>query len=171
MTITTRLTEVLDQGSLVTDEMKALADKVEWLLERDFKESGLPQKVRVYHETRALYEKMDTLRKDVYHMLNHVEKVLLPEAMDSEGVDSIKMPELGRTYYVQTRFSATVKDKQRLFEWLRDTGNEDYIEETVNSSKLTALCKEMELSQGISPPEDAVNFRSFYTIGHTRAGN
>ena len=55
--------------------------------------------------------------------------------------------------------------------WLREGGYDDLITETVSSSSLTALCKELELEQGISPPEDAINFRSFNQIGAVKSGS
>jgi hypothetical protein len=48
-------------------------------------------------------------------------------------------------------------DKQLGFQWLRETGNESLIQETVNAQTLAAFAKDLNVTKGIELPQDIFN--------------
>jgi len=155
----------------IAQQARVLGSELKQVESEEYDKLTLPQQCIAYQRMQEQYKRLDDARKSVYHVLDKISKVTLPEAMESAGVPSIAIEELGKTIYMQTRFSATIKDKELAMKWLREGGYDDLITETVSSSSLTALCKELELEQGISPPEDAINFRSFNQIGAVKSGS
>ena len=59
---------------------------------------------------------------------------------DSQQVKTIKIDDVGRVT-VNQRWVASMKDKTQGMDWLRATGNEGIIIETVNSQTLAAFAK------------------------------
>ena len=126
------------------------------------------ESVEWYWALKCAYDELDAARKDVYKLKDELEKFILPSKLDALGVDKIRVPELGRSFYTQTKYSASFPDKEKGFEWLRSSGNGALVQETVNASTLAAFCKNMVLEEGIDPPEDIINFRSYQTIGSSK---
>lgn len=64
----------------------------------------------------------------------------IPEKMDSEGVENIRLEGIGRVSLTADMFVATT-DKAGLYKWFHDNGLADLIQETVNASTLKAFVK------------------------------
>lgn len=85
--------------------------------------------------------------------IEHLTRVLLPEAMDEDGVSNISIDGVGRiTLRGEVFASIRADNREAAYEWLRDTGRGSLISETVNASTLKAAVKEW-LKQGEEIPE------------------
>lgn len=120
---------------------------------------------RAYYSVKTSYEDLDKKRKSVYRSKDFLEKAIVPEKMEKDGTDMVRIPDLARSFSLQQRMSATMVDKDVAFEWLRANGNGDLIQPTVNASSLTALCRNLMTEEGIDPPEDAVKISTYHAIG------
>jgi hypothetical protein len=67
-------------------------------------------------------------------------------------VKTITLPDIGRVT-VNVRWSASMLNKERGMEWLRETGNDGLIITTVNAQTLSSFAKEMAL-EGMPLPEE-----------------
>lgn len=117
---------------------------------------------------KSIYEDMDKSSKRIYHVKERLSKGVLPERMKDEGLDMLRVPELARSFSHQTKMSASFLDKELGFKWLRDIGQGDIIQETVNASTLTSFVRNMILEEGVDPPEDVVAVNTYSEIGITK---
>ena len=75
----------------------------------------------------------------------------------NQDVKTVKLDEVGRVT-VAVRWVASMPDKTAGMDWLRSTGNEGLIVETVNAMTLAAFAKESALG-GTPLPDD------LFTVG------
>lgn len=113
----------------------------------------------------AAHAALDRAAKRLYHVKDKLEKHTMPTRMDAMGVDMIRVPEIARSFSRQPKMSASFVDKEKGFQWLRDIGMGDVIQETVNAGTLTAFVRNMMLEEGIDPPEDVVKVSQYYSTG------
>jgi hypothetical protein len=100
----------------------------------------LPQTVVHYAYIREL---TDSLKRRTSALEKHCEGLsyeTLPTMMTNANVKTINMPDIGRVTVV-VRWTAKMLDKVKSMEWLRTSGNEGIIQETVNANTLGAFAK------------------------------
>ena len=147
------------------DETKTVADfaviRLEKLLsdieadtEAVLAKNDLPTAVAHYASINDLWEH---LKKRVNAIEKHVDMLsynVLPTMFEHQGVKTISLPEVGRVT-VNVRFTASWVEggKEKALEWLRQTGNDGLIIETVASSTLKSFAKTETLA-GRPLPED-----------------
>lgn len=102
-------------------------------------------------EYRALKDKIEKLEKEVEDLSYGV----IPTMFMNQSVKTIKIDGVGRVT-VNIRWSASMADKQAGMTWLRETGNDGLIIETVNSSTLSAFAKTSAL-EGKPLPDNLFN--------------
>ena len=99
-------------------------------------------------EYRALKDKIEKLELEV----NDLSYNLIPTLFDAQQVKTIKIDGVGRVT-VNQRWVASMKDKEAGMNWLRSTGNNGLIIETVNAQTLAAFAKTQAL-EGKPLPEE-----------------
>lgn len=117
---------------------------------------------------KQAYAELDEARKLIYHQLDRLDKSIFPEYLERLGTDKVRVPELGRSFYVTKKFSVKQLDKEGVMEWLRNNGGADVIQETVNASVLTSFVQDLMIEQGIDPPEGVLELTSYNTIGSSK---
>jgi hypothetical protein len=103
--------------------------------------------VRFRDTVKALEAKINDLKKHV----DSLSYEILPTLFTNQNIKTITIPDLGRCT-VNVRWSASMPDKEAGMNWLRDTGNDGLIIETVNSMTLSSFAKEMAMN-GMPLPE------------------
>ena len=134
----------------------------------DAEKEGLVPLLKLYYALKEGYALLDTARKEVYALLDKHEKFVLPKMFDEGDLDLVRIPELARSFYPQTKYSAAVGDKDKLFAWLRELGQGELISETVNSSTLAGFLKSKLLDEGIEAPEEIARLTSYKAIGSSK---
>lgn len=124
--------------------------------------------IKVYHHLEGQYKALDNARKEIYKQLERLDKGILPKKFEDAGLDLVRVPELSRSFYPTTKYGAKVHDKDKLYAWLKEIGQGDLITETVNSSSLAGLLKDMSLNEGRDAPEDVAQLTSYQTIGSSK---
>ena len=102
--------------------------------------ADLPETVTHYHYLREL---IDSLKPRLTALEKHRDGLsyeTLPTMMTNANVKTINMPNIGRVTVV-VRWTAKMLDKVKSMEWLRTSGNEGLIIETVNAGTLGAFAK------------------------------
>ena len=111
-------------------------------------------------EYRALKDKIAKLETEV----NDLSYNLIPTMFDAQDVKTIKIDDVGRVT-VNQKWAASMPDKEVGMDWLRVTGNEGLIIETVNAQTLAAFAKTQALAGSarspmtFSPSESLHSFR------------
>lgn len=117
---------------------------------------------------KQAHKDLDDARKQFYHLVDFLEKGVVPEMLENDGVDMVRIPDIGRSFSKQNKMSASFIDKDAGFEWLRGQGHGDIITETVNAQTLSAFVRNLILEEGIDPPEDIVKVSQYNTTSMTK---
>jgi hypothetical protein len=112
----------------------------------------------------ALKKRMSALEKH----RDSLSYEILPTIFTNQGVKTITLPDVGRVT-VNVRWTATILDKQRGLEWLRTSGNEGLIQETVNAGTLSSFAKGETLA-GHPLPSDIFKIGTAQHISITKSG-
>ena len=123
------------------------ADKLDLLLERAQRDTDealqtndLPTTVAHY---AALSDAIGDLSKKLSALKKHLDALdydYLPTMFTNQNVKTIKIDNVGRVT-VNVRWTASMPDKEKGMEWLRTSGNEGLIIETVNAMTLAGFAK------------------------------
>ena len=101
--------------------------------------------------------------------MDKLEKHTLPQRFETVGEDTkVRVPELARSFYKQTKYGAKMKDQEAGYAWLQDNGGQDLIKETVNAGSLSAFLREKLKEEGIEPDPDVIEMTSYATIGSSK---
>lgn len=113
------------------------------------------QVIRHYNHLRLAAADIKEARGAISKMEEHLSREVVPDVMRAANVKTITLEGVGRVT-VSYRFSCSILDgmKEQGMTYLRDTGNEGLIQETVNSSTLSAFAKGWVMEQGKELPED-----------------
>lgn len=120
-------------------------------------ESGrrsLPELLRFFYYIREAHDALDTERKAVNAQIEFISRTIAPQLMDEQQVKTITLTDIKRRFTVNSRVSASMADKDRGLQWLRDNGHEGLIQETVNASTLSAFAKSLVEETGEELPSE-----------------
>jgi phosphoribosyl-dephospho-CoA transferase len=114
--------------------------------------NSIPEAVvhfNAYRElVRSLQERMAALQKH----LDTLSYELLPTMFVNQDVKSIRVDDVG-IVTIKVRWNAKMLNKAQAFDWLRSTGNEGLIIETVNAQTLGAFAR-VQTENGKPLPSD-----------------
>ena len=162
MTTDNELVKMADALAIMTQ----FAENLEkWAEQAKENPPELADIAKAYFHLKQGYDAIDLQRKRIYHVVDMLNKHLIPTQLEKNELDMIRVPEIERSFSPRLQISASLIDKEKGFEWLRETGKEDLIQETVNSSTLASFVRNMILEEGIDPPEDIVKVSQYYTTG------
>ena len=148
--------------------------KLDSLLERTTRDinevverNHIPSAVAYFAELR---DTVKELADKVIALQKHVEGLsyeILPTMFTNQNVKTIKIKDVGRVS-INDRWSASMLSKERGLGWLRGSGNEGLIIETVNAQTLGAFAKD-ETKAGRSLPEDIFRVSATPYVSITKA--
>jgi hypothetical protein len=101
----------------------------------------IPAAVAHYAEARATVKRLTAQLTEVQKHVDNLSYQALPTMFANANVTSIKIDGVGRAT-VNDHWSASILNREAGFDWLRKTGNEGLIIETVNAQTLGAFAKE-----------------------------
>lgn len=154
----------------ILNDLIAMADRSEAYLKKIEDDLSLSP-VNTAKEYWAISNLHDDLKKQItriYHVVNALDKAILPRLFDHNGLDMVRIPELGRSFSIRQMTTASMLDKAGAMSWLRDNGHGDLIQETVNAGTLASFIRNLQLEQGIDPPEELFKVNSYKTIGSNK---
>lgn len=86
---------------------------------------------------------------------------IIPERMDDEGFDTVKIAGIGRLQVKSDiRCACPAAHRDELADWLRDHNHGALVSTTVNSSTLKAFVKE-QMKEGKAYPENLLNITPY----------
>ena len=112
----------------------------------------------------ALEEQLKILNRE-YDFLR-ITKV--PSRMEDDNIDRISIPGIGRvSLTADMHVSVKASMREKFYDWLRDNGRGDLIQDVVNPSTLKAAVKRM-LQSGEEIPDEMLNVNPFTRASITR---
>lgn len=154
---------------LIADATQFADDIEAWLNSRkDDKSIPLKQMISEFWRIKAVHDEVKKQVTRLYHVVNTLDKGVLPARFEEQEIDMIRIPELGRSFSIRTNTSASMIDKEGAMEWLRESGNEDLIQPTVNAGTLASFCRNLVLEQGIEPPAELIKVTTYNSIGSNK---
>jgi hypothetical protein len=119
----------------------------------------LPEKCALFLDLSSFADRVKELNSAVGELVKEVKENRLPNAFKEANATSITA--YGYRFTVSTSLRAGIipERKDDAYNWLRENGLEDLIQETVNASTLAATAKTL-LEDGVDMPDDL--FRTHY---------
>jgi hypothetical protein len=112
-----------------------------------------PDLVRFYADMREELEAM----ADTISEFNKLEKDLsytrVPACFDAHGIENVRVAGYGLVG-LNRRWSCSILDKPKGYQYLRNNGQGGMIQETVNAMTLGAWAREEVEEKGVEPPDD-----------------
>ena len=107
------------------------------------KEMSLKEQAQEFVDLRDQIAELKKVTTALQKKFDFVRKEAIPEKMENEGYDNIKLSGIGRVSLRGEIYAGVVTGKKdEANEWLREHGFDDLITEVVNASTLKAFTKE-----------------------------
>lgn len=114
-------------------------------------------------------EELDSQLKALNKEFDFLRITKIPAKMEEDGVDRISVAGIGRVSLTSDmHVSIKADQKEAFYDWLRDNGRGDLIQESVNASTLKATVKNM-FKSGEDIPEELLNVSPFTRASITKA--
>lgn len=128
-------------------------------------DTKLAEAASYFFNLKEAHTALESARKEIGKHVEFLNKSLIPSKLEHAGLDKIQVPELARSFYILTKTSCSMLDKEKGMEWLRDRGDGVLIAETVNAGTLAAYMTSLVTDEGIDPPEDIFKLSTYRTTG------
>lgn len=158
--------EIQTIGDCAVVRLKNLLADVEKNTDEIINNNDIPSAAVHFHAFREL---VDSLQACVTALQKHEDRMsyeLLPTMFTNQDVKTIKIDNVGRVT-INDKWSARMVDRRAGFDWLRQTGNEGLIVETVSAQTLGAFAKTEALA-GKPLPSDVFTVRSSPFVSITK---
>lgn len=128
--------------------------------EEKYKGVSIAKLAKAMVKLRDKHDKQKEAAALTWSEVDYLRFIAIPKALDSAGLESVKVPGVGR---VGLRPDASCKtiDPIALVDWLKDHDHGDLAKPTVNSSSLKALIKELIREGEEIPGDDIIEFKPF----------
>lgn len=132
------------------------------------KEMPVEDALRFFFALDAAYTQLDTVRKQFYQTHAHLKNTALPDMMESKGVKTISLDDVGKRFTTNNRLSASMVDKDEAIKWLKENNKADLVQETVNSGTLSSFAKTYMEDEGMELPSDMFKISTSRYISMTK---
>ena len=111
--------------------------------------------IKAFRALRDINENMEEANKPIKELVEGIKKKYLPEAFEREEIKTLTADTGDRTTVNEKMFASIIAEKRpQAFQWLRDNGYGDIIQETVNASTLSAFAKTLLETENKELPEE-----------------
>ena len=145
-----RAIAILDEVTRSVNWMERLADELKAAITAPGK---LAETVESYVVTKRVNDMLEEGRKLIGAVAQEASYKVIPDKMADEDISTFTS-RLGYRVTVSQRFSASMLDKERGFDWLRAHDLGDLIQPTVNAQTLSAQARRLVEEENIELPED-----------------
>ena len=129
----------------------------------------LVELVEAMHKIQQNKDVLESQLKEVNRHFDHLRISKIPTTMEDDGVTKISVAGVGRvSLTADMHVSIKAEQKESFYEWLRDNGRTDLIQENVNPSTLKATVKNM-FKNGEEVPEHLLNVSPFTRASITKS--
>lgn len=149
----------------ITAEINDLAERTEAYITKLEEEGDMPTMLVAFYRLKDGYKALDEARKRIYKQSDYMDKNLLPQLFEKRDIDKMQVASIAKSFYPLTKYSASVKDKDTGYDWLREAGLGAIITETVNAGTLASSLKEYIAETGKEPDPEVIEFKTYYSTG------
>lgn len=129
----------------------------------------LVQLIEEMSRVQKAKESIEDNLKGLNRVFDYLRITKVPTKMEEDGVDRITVAGVGRVSLTADMHVSVKADmKEKFYEWLRDNGRGDLLQETVNASTLKAAVKGM-YKNGEEIPDTMLNVSPFTRASITKA--
>lgn len=153
--------------SLITDAAIGVDEMAKAITQLD-KPTEIQDLVRQYAGIKAAEDAMEEAKKTLTAIKAHWQYTILPEALREKGIKTTTVIGVGRVS-LSTRWSASMLDKEKGMQWLKDNDHGDLIQPTVNASTLSAFAKNLMEESGKELPDDIFKVGLLTGVSLTKA--
>lgn len=144
--------EVDDSSAAIADNIRGVKSLIETLIQQVKPASELAD---TFVLCRTAYDRIDEARKELLALRDSLSYEKIPDVFDEQGIKTLTT-QSGYRVTVSGRLSASIVDKDKAFQWLRERDLGAIIVETVNSGTLSATMRDLIKNENIEPPADAI---------------
>ena len=112
-----------------------------------------PDMVRFYSDLRDELEAIGAMMKELNKLDQDFSYTRIPTCFDVHGIQNVKLPGYGLVG-LNRRWSCSIIDKVKGYQYLRDNKQGGMITETVNAMTLGAWARSEVEDKGVEPPEE-----------------
>lgn len=124
--------------------------------------------IHKFNTLRSVKESMESALKAVNAEYDHIRLVLVPERFEQEGITKMQVKDVGTVSISHDMYvSMKAEKKVEAMQYLRDIGKGSIVQESVNSSTLRAVVKEM-VKGGDAVPDELFNVHPFARASITK---
>lgn len=109
--------------------------------------------IKHFADLRVIADKAKTIREALYEIEDNLSRTAIPDLFSKQQIKTINIEGIGRVT-VSHKFSASILDKPRGYDYLRANNAGDLIQPTVNSSALSSYARKRLEDDGIDLPPD-----------------
>jgi hypothetical protein len=125
--------------------------------------------VRSMYDIQQRKEALEDVLKRLNGEFDFLRISKIPARMQDEGIERLSVAGVGRvSLTADMHVSVKAGERDKFYDWLRDNGRGDLIQENVNASTLKAAVKRM-FASGEEVPEDLLNVSPFTRASITKA--
>lgn len=129
--------------------------------EEDMQQMSVMELAAYLRDLKDTIDEIKQVQSSMQKMYDFVSIAVLPERMDEEGIETVKVSGVGRLQLrSDIRCSTPAHNKEALHEWLRENGYESMIRPDVNSSTLKAFVKDC-MKNGEPFPEELLTVHPY----------
>jgi hypothetical protein len=125
--------------------------------------------IKHFNQVRLMNEQIKEAREALGEMERVLSQEQVPAVMREHNVRNITVEGVGRVA-LSNRWSCSMLDKELGMDWLRNSGNESLIIETVNASTLAAFARNMSETENKELPSDIFKTSVMTYTSITKAG-
>ena len=158
--------DTVTAADYAADKLTSFLDRAQRDTQEVVQTNDLPTTLAHFAQFRDTVKALEAKINDLKKHVDSLSYEILPTLFTNQNIKTITLPDLGRCT-VNVRWNATMPDKELGMTWLRNTGNDGLIIETVNASSLSAFAKDMALN-GMPLPEEVFKVGTAQHISITK---
>jgi len=145
--------ETLERVSIVCDALISLVGAVRDETSQAVSTSDHVAVIRHFDHVRKTTTQIKEAREALDEMEQRLSREQVPDVMRAHGIRNTTIEGVGRVQ-LNNRWSCSMIAKGAAMDWLRESGYQSLIQETVNSQTLAAFAKDLNETKGTELPQD-----------------
>ena len=110
----------------------------------EFEAMSVPELAGALRELKSRLEEVGRLKTEIQKSYDFLSMDVLPERMDEEGIQTLKIKDVGRLQMSSDiRCAVPAANRDAVKDWLTEHGHGSMVSETINASTLKAFVREM----------------------------
>lgn len=129
--------------------------------DEEYSKASIAELASILAGLKDSLDKIGSLKTEIQKELDKVSMAVLPDRMEDEDIQTMKIKGVGRLQLSSDiRCAVPASNREDVKKWLMDNGHGSMVAETINSSTLKAFVKE-RIKENAEYPEDLLKITPF----------